>query len=108
MEQFLCALQSEGRNNDVSSAIESFVYRPIKFIDGWAQLFVQSVPVCGFHHNVFGVWRLRGATQQKAPSVAQVARKQHAGPVALFLKLQKNAGRTQDVAGIDEGSVHAG
>ena len=108
IEQFLCALQSEGGDDDVSSAFESFGYCLIKLIDGWAQLLVQSVTVCGFHHDVFGVWRLRGAAQQQATGVAQVARKQHTGRMALFLELQENAGRAQDVASVDEGSVHAG
>ena len=108
IEQFLCALQSEGGDDDVSAAFESFGYSFIKLIDGWAQFFVQSVPVCGFHHDVLCVWRLRWSAQQEATGVAEVARKQHTGRTALFLKLQENAGRAQDVASVDERSVHAG
>ena len=107
-EQFLCALQGEGGDDDVSSAFEGFGYGLIELIDGGAQLLVQSVAVGGFHHDVFGVWRRRGAAQQEATGVAQVARKQHTGRMALFLELQENAGRAQDVAGVDEGRAHAG
>jgi hypothetical protein len=77
IEQLLCALQSEGRDDDVSPALERFGDGLIKLVDGGAQLLVQSVTVGGFHHDVFGVWRLRGAAQQDAIGAAQVARKQH-------------------------------
>jgi|HubBroStandDraft_6_1064221.scaffolds.fasta_scaffold271632_1 hypothetical protein len=49
----------------------------------------------------------RGRVAGGATGVAQVARKQHTGPMALFLELQENTGRAQDVASVDEGSVHA-
>src|SRR5438132_855165 len=69
---------------------------------------MHSVPIGGFHDDVFRVWRLGGAAQQDASGAAQVARKQHTGGMAPFLEVQKNTGRAQDVARVDEGSVHAG
>ena len=72
-EQFLCALQCKGGDDDVSSAFEGFGYGLIELVDGGAQLLVQSVAVGGFHHDIFGVWRLCGTAQQEATGVAQVA-----------------------------------
>jgi len=72
VEQFLGALQSEGRDDDVPAAFERLGYGLIELIHGWSQFLVQPVPVCRFNHDIFGVRRSCGAAQQNATSIAQI------------------------------------
>ena len=106
IEQFLCSLHGEGGNDDVSPAFEGLGYGFKELVDGWTQWLMQPVSICGFHHDIFGMGRRRGAAQQQAARITQVAGKQHAGRTALFRKLQKNAGRAENMAGVEESRAH--
>ena len=51
--------------------------------------------------------RLFGAEQQRIARFAEIAREQHGRFVRPFRELQEDAGRAQDMAGVDEGRTDA-
>ena len=106
--QLLRPLQGKGGVDDVSTAPEGVRHRVVEFLDRRFQRLVQTVTIGGFHHHVIRLRRLRGAAQQWIDGLAEIAREQHAGLPRVFAELQKDAGGTEDMTGVDEGGAHAG
>jgi hypothetical protein len=59
------------------------------------------------HHDDIGVRRRVRVAQDGPADIAEIAREQHAAPPARFLEFQQDAGRTEDVPGVEEGRTDA-
>src|SRR5437764_11910169 len=72
-EELLRSLHGKGGNDDVAAAPERIHHRLIEFLNRWPERLVQSVAVCGFHHDICCLWRFCGIAQQRAARFAEVA-----------------------------------
>ncbi len=104
-QDLLGALQRERRDDDVAATRECLFDGQIKLIDRRLQRSVLPIAVGRFHHHDICRRRRNGIAQQRPPGVAEVARKQDAS--TLLVSLDEDAGRTKNVAGIEEGRAKA-
>ena len=102
VENLLGALQREGRDDHVAAALESVSSMAhVEFLDGGCDRLVQAVPVGGLHdHGINPGWRSRVA-QYRAAAAAEVTGEQHVAGNCRLRRVQKNARRAEDVAGVD-------
>ncbi len=105
VEQFLGPFQGEGRDDDVAATPHGGVDGVVELLDGGLQLFVPAIAVSAFHdHHVDG-WRRCRIAQDRPGAQAQVAGKEYAPLFVPFVELQHDAGRAENVPGVDEGGL---
>ena len=102
VQQFLRPLHCEGRNDHVAATSDGFVDHRMQLLDGGLQSLVQAIAVRGLHDHGVHRRRRRRVAQDGTAAVAQIAGKQQASVLSMLGQFEMDAGRSQDVAGIDE------
>jgi len=85
--------------------MEAGIERLVEFRQRVRQIPVPAVAVGRFHHHDVGALRRIGIAQQRAAGIADVAGKHDDAPRPVLLRLQLDARRAEDVAGIEEGCL---
>ena len=79
----------------------------VQLVDRGLQRLVQAVAVGRFHHHHVGGRRRRRIAQDRPAAVAEVAREQDPALLAALLQFEQDAGRAEDVAGVEERGADA-
>ena len=107
VEQLLRALERKRRDDDVAAALERFADRLVKLFDRRRDRLVQAIAVGRLHHHDVNFGRIGGRPQQRPAGVAEVAGKEQPPAFRPFLEFEQDAGRAENMAGVEEGDGHA-
>ena len=107
IENFLGALEGEGGDDHIAATVEGVLDGAVQFLDGGLQFLVQAIAVGCLHHHHIGMGRAGRVPQQGAAGVTEIAGEQHGAAPAVLFQFQEDAGRAEDVSGIDEGGANA-
>jgi hypothetical protein len=106
IEQFLCPLQTKGRNDDNSAALESLGYGFKELVDG------RPNDLCSRSSYVVSITTLSawggvaGLRSSKRPAFPRSPENNTPVEWLCSASCKKDAGRTQDMTGVDEGRFH--
>ncbi len=107
-QNFLGAFERECRDDDIAAAGKRGADGVIQLLDGGLRRSVQSIAIGGFHHHDVCGRRGDGRAQQWSSGVANVSGIKDAAGPPTFLRLDENAGRAEDMTGIEKGGAKAG
>ena len=100
VEHLLGALYRKGRDNDLLALAVAVGNGFGQFRIAQGLIFVVAVAVGGFHEDVVRLRGLFRVAHDKGLGPPDVARKDHTGGASVFVGLQTQAARTQDVPGV--------
>ena len=106
VDQLLRAPNGKGRDDHLAAAVQGLRDHLAQLIIGHLRVAVRLVAVGAFHEHVIGMRRQHGVAQQRQIAPPNIPRKPQADLAALFLDLQRQRSRTQDMAGIHQASHH--
>ena len=100
-------LEGEGRNDDIAAAAEAVVDGGVKLRRGLIERPVQAISIGGLDHRHVGALGRIGVFQERPPRRPEIAGEDDALACAPFRDIEDDAGRAENVAGVDEGRTDA-